>query len=131
MAHERVYYHVVFNVTRGKPALLLEEIDMAFKDAVCAIAQQQGWMLMELETMPNHVHLLLRKRPQDDLSQIVGYLKGHTAHMLLERFPWLRGDLDSYHFWGRSFHYTRHTDESLPTIRAYIRNQRRAGGLTE
>ena len=131
MANERIYYHVVFNVTRGKPALLLEEIDTAFKDAVREIARQKGWILLELETMPNHVHILLRKRPQDDLSQIVGYLKGRTAHMLLEQFPWLRGDLDSYHFWGRSFHYTKHNDASLPTVRAYIRNQRRAGGLIE
>jgi putative transposase len=131
MASEHVYYHVVFNVTRGKPALLIDEIDAAFKNAVHEIAQQQGWLLVELETMPNHVHLLLKKRPSDDLSQIVGYLKGRTAHILLEQFPWLRGDLNSYHFWGRSYHYTRHTDQSLATVRAYIRNQRRVGGLAE
>ncbi len=131
MAHEPVYYHVVFNVTRGKPALLIEEINAAFKDAVRVIARLTGWRLLELETMPDRVHILLRRRPQDDLSQIVGYLKGRTAYMLLDQFPWLRGDLDSYHFWGRSFHYTKHTDASLPTVRAYIRNQRRAGGLTE
>jgi hypothetical protein len=27
--------------------------------------------------------------------------------------------------------YERHTDASLATVRAYIRNQRRAGGLVE
>ena len=71
------------------------------------IALQKGWLLLELETMPNHVHLLLA------------------------RFPWLRGDLNSYQFWNRSFHYTRHDDASLETVRTYIRNQRKAGGLTE
>ncbi len=29
-------------------------------------------------------------------SRWFGYLKGRTAHTLLERFPWLRGDLNSY-----------------------------------
>jgi putative transposase len=130
MSTERVYYHVVFTTTRGKPVFLDDEIDSAFKQAARDIAQRKGWLLLELETMPNHVHLLLEKAPWDDLSKIVGYLKGRTARMLLEQFPWLRGDLDSYHFWNRSFHYTRHSDGSLATVRAYIRNQRKAGGLT-
>ena len=81
--------------------------------------------------MPNHAHLLLEKAPWDDLSKMIGYLKGRTARMLLAQYPWLRGDLNSYQFWNRSYHYTRHNDESLATIRAYIRNQRKAGGLTE
>ena len=128
---ERVYYHVVFTVTRAKPAFLDEQIDAAFKQLVREIAHQQEWSLMELETMPNHVHLLLEKAPWQDLRQIVGYLKGVTARRLLQQFEWLRADLNSYHFWNRGFHYERHTDASLATVRAYIRNQRRAGGLVD
>jgi putative transposase len=131
MGNERVYYHVVFSVTRGKPAFLNDEIDAAFKEAAREIALRKGWLLLEIETMPNHVHILLEKAPWEDLSRMVGYLKGRTAHMLLTRFPWLRGDLNSYQFWNRRFHYTRHSDDSLDTVRAYIRNQRKAGGLAE
>ena len=131
MANERVYFHVVFGVTRGKPVFLNEEIDAVFKASAREIALQKVWLLLELETMPNHVHLLLEKAPWDDLSKMIGFLKGRTAHLLLARFPWLRGDLNSYQFWNRSFHYTRHDDASLETVRTYIRNQRKAGGLTE
>ncbi|HEY1386909.1 MAG TPA: IS200/IS605 family transposase [Ktedonobacterales bacterium] len=131
MTSERVYYHVVFSVTRGKPVFLDDEIDAAFKREAREIARLKGWLLLEMETMPNHVHLLLEKAPWDDLSKMVGYLKGRTARAILAHFPWLRGDLHSYQFWNRSFHYTRHSDASLDTVRAYIRNQRRAGGLTE
>jgi REP element-mobilizing transposase RayT len=77
------------------------------------------------------VHLLLQKTPWDDLRTIVGYLKEFTAHELLQRFDWLRGDLDSYGFWNPSFHYTRHTDSSLADVRAYICNQQIVGGLTD
>lgn len=131
MTIERVYYHVVFSVTRGKPVFLDDAIDAVFKLEAREIARQKGWLLLELETMPNHVHLLLEKAPWDDLSKMVGYLKGRTARVLLAQFPWLRGDLNSYKFWNRSFHYTRHSDESLDIVRAYIRNQRKAGGLIE
>jgi putative transposase len=131
MTSERVYYHVVFSVTRGKPVFLDDEIDAAFKREAREIARQKGWLLLDMETMPNHAHLLFEKAPWDDLSKMVGYLKGRTARAILEQCPWLRGDLNSYQFWNRSFHYTRHSDKSLDTVRAYIRNQRRAGGLIE
>lgn len=131
MADEHVYYHVVFTVTRGKPVFLNEEIDGALRTFTREIARERGWLLIELETMPNHVHLLLEKAPWHDLRQLIGYLKGVTARRLLQQFPWLREDLHSYHFWNRSFHYERHTDRSLATVRAYIRNQRRVGGLEE
>jgi REP element-mobilizing transposase RayT len=58
-------------------------------------------------------------------------VKGITARRLLQRLEWLRGDLDSHGLWTRGYHYVRHTDASLATVQAYIRNQRRAGGLTD
>lgn len=131
MAHERVYYHVVFTVTRTKPVFLNDDIDAVFKQLVHGIAQQKEWTLIELETMPNHVHLLLEKAPWQDLREIVRYLKGVTARRLLQQFDWLRGDLNSYHFWNRGFHYEHHTESSFETVRAYIRNQRRRGGLAD
>lgn len=81
--------------------------------------------------MPNHVHLLLEKAPWDGLSALVGHLKGVTSRRLQQRFVGLRADLDSLRFWNRGFHYARHTEASLATVRAYIRNQRRASGLTD
>ena len=129
MATERVYYHIVFTVTRGKPVFLNAEIDAAFKALAQQIAREKEWTLVELEAMPNHVHLLLEKAPWQDLRQIMNDLKGITARRIHQRIEWLHGELDSAHFWNRGYHYERHIDASLPTVRAYIRNQRRAGGL--
>lgn len=131
MTDERVYYHVVFTITRGKPVFLNDEIDTAFKQLTREIAHQHGWNLIELETMPNHVHLLIEKAPWEDLSQIVRQVKGVSARRLQQRFDWLRGELNSQHFWNRGYHYTRHTDASLATVQAYVRNQRRTGGLSD
>jgi putative transposase len=131
MADERVYYHVVFTVTRGTPVFLNDEIDAAFKELARQIAREKEWTLIELETMPNHVHLLLEKAPWQDLRRIMNDLKGITARRLLQRFAWLCGELDSFHFWNRGSHSVQHTDASLPTVQAYIRTRRRAGGLSE
>ncbi|HEY7778960.1 MAG TPA: IS200/IS605 family transposase [Ktedonobacterales bacterium] len=131
MTNGRVYYHVTFTVTRGKPVFLNEETDAEFKRLASEIAHRKGWTILELETMPNHVHVLIEKAPWQELPRIVNDLKGISARRLLQRFDWLRGDLGSFHFWIRGYHYVRHTDATLATVRAYIRNQRRAGGLTE
>jgi putative transposase len=95
------------------------------------IARNKEWSLLELETMPNHVHLLLEKAPWQDLRKIVKDLKGITGLRILRRFEWLRGELDSVHFWTPGYHYVRHTDVSLQTVREYVRNQKKAGGLTD
>lgn len=97
MADDRTYYHVVLTVTRTKPVFLVAEIDDAFKLLVQELARKQGWAVIELETMPDHVHLLLEKAPWQDLDRIVKALKGFTANHLLRQFGWLRGELNSIH----------------------------------
>jgi REP element-mobilizing transposase RayT len=76
---EHVYYHVVFTVTYGKPVFLVPEVDAAFKDLVRELSHKQGWLLIELETMPNHVHLLIEKAPWEDPRQIIKAVKAFTA----------------------------------------------------
>jgi putative transposase len=131
MAGERVYYHVVLTVMHGKPVFLNAEVDAAFKELVREIARQGQWTLIELETMPNHVHVLLEKAPWQDLRRIVKALKAFTARRLFAQFGWLREELGPVHFWVRGHHYVCHDDASLATVRAYVRNQRRAGGLAD
>jgi REP element-mobilizing transposase RayT len=63
MANKRIYYHVVFSVARGKPVFLDDGIDIAFKQLTREIAHQKGWLLLEIEKMPNHVYMLLAKAP--------------------------------------------------------------------
>ena len=129
MGNERAYYHVVITVSRGRPVFLHDEVDAAFKVLVREIAHTKGWLLLELETMPNHVHLLVEKPPWIESSAIVREIKGISARRLRQQFPWLASELPSGHLWTRGHHYTRHTDASLATVTAYMRNQRCAGGL--
>jgi putative transposase len=129
VAHERVYYHVVFTVARGTPVFINPEVDRYFKELMGAIARAKGWLLIELETMPNHVHLLLEKPPWMDLGHLMQQVKGITSRRVRQQFPWLRAEMATPHFWTAHYHYERHTDASLDVVRAYIRNQRRAGGL--
>lgn len=45
---------------------------------------------MELETMPDYVHLLVEVDPQYGVHKLVKAIKGRTSRVLREEFPWLK-----------------------------------------
>jgi len=113
--YEPIYFHVVFTVYRGKKALI-GEIEAYFRELVEEIAGERGYNIVVMETMPNHIHLLLTKPPWEDLSRIVKNLKGATARRIFQRFPDLKLDMRSNHFWTRGYQYVKHDESSLPTL---------------
>ena len=70
------------------------------------------------------MHILLAKPPWENLSDIVKNIKGATARYIFQRYPDLRLDMKSNHLWTRGYEYVRHDEASLPTVIAYIRNQK-------
>lgn len=128
--NESIYFHVVFTVYRVKKALI-GEIEAFFLELVEEIARKRGYNIVVVETMPNHVHLLLTKPPWEDLSRMVKNLKGATARRIFQRFPGLKLDMRSNHFWTRGYQYVKHDASSLSTVIAYIRDQKRKAGLVD
>lgn len=128
--NEPLYFHVVFTVCRGKKALV-GEIEAYFCELVEEIAGRRDYNIVAMETMPNHVHLLLTKPPWEDLSRMVKNLKGATARRIFQRFPDLKLDMRSNHFWTRGYQYVKHDGSSLATVVVYIRDQKREAGLVD
>jgi len=122
---DQVYFHIVFTVWRGRP-VLQGEIETYFHELVQQICLRHQYSLMAMETMPNHVHLLIAKPPWEDISEIVKNIKGATSRYIFQKFDYLRGDLGSNHLWTRGFEYVKHSEASLPTVIAYIKNQKLA-----
>lgn len=120
---ENVYFHIVFTVWRGRP-VLRGEIETYFHELVQQICHRHQYALMAMETMPNHVHILIAKPPWEDISEIVKNIKGASSRYIFQQFGYLRGDLGSNHLWTRGFEYVKHNDASLPAVMAYIKNQK-------
>ncbi len=120
---DQVYFHIVFTVWRGRPALQ-GDIETYFHEMVRQICHRHKYSLMAMETMPNHVHILIAKPPWEDISEIVKNIKGATSRYIFQQFDYLRGDLGSNHLWTRGFEYAKHSEASLPAVIAYIKNQK-------
>jgi putative transposase len=72
--------------------------------------------------MPDHVHLLLACDPRKAVADVVGRIKGYTAHTLRDEFPWLKSRIPS--LWTRSKFISTVGSVTLEVVKHYIENQK-------
>jgi putative transposase len=54
------------------------------------IAVERGWQIVVKQVMPDQVHLFVRVGPTDAPAAVARALKGRTARVLRQEFPYLR-----------------------------------------
>lgn len=93
-------YHVVWCPKYRRP-VLVDGVDVRLKELVTEICDEHHFDLIEMEVMPDHVHLLLEVDPQFGIHKAVKLIKGTTSRILRDEFPWLRSRLPS--LWTNSY----------------------------
>jgi putative transposase len=92
-------YHVIFCPKYGRK-VLVDGIDDRLKQLLKEKENDFGYRIMEMEVMPDHVHILIDAEPQRNITEIVNLIKGYTSHVLRNEFPSLRKRLPT--LWTRS-----------------------------
>ena len=64
-------------------------VDTRLKELVEQIAEEYSFEVIEMEIMPDHVHLLLEVDPQFGIHKAVKTIKGKTSRILRQEFHWL------------------------------------------
>jgi putative transposase len=85
------------------------------------IAEKGGW-LIELETMADHVHLVVEVDPQFGIHKMVKAIKGRSSRVLREEFPWLKSKLPS--LWTNSYFVATVGGAPLSVIKRYVQTQK-------
>jgi putative transposase len=80
--------------------------------------------LIELQTMPDQVHLLVELDPQFGIHRLVKAIKGRSSRLLRQEFPWLRSRLPT--LWTNSYFVATVGGAPLSVIKRYVET-RRAG----
>lgn len=70
------------------------------KDLVLAKQAEYGYSVIEIDVLPDHVHLLLDADPREGILGIVAKIKRYTSHELRNEFPSLKQRLPT--LWTRS-----------------------------
>jgi putative transposase len=79
--------------------------------------------IIEIEVMPDHVHLLIEVDPQFGINRAVRSIKGFSSHTLRQEFPSLKTRLPT--LWTNSYFVSTVGGAPLEIIRQYIENQER------
>jgi putative transposase len=122
--HSIVYscqYHVVF-CPKYRRAVLVDGIDVRLKELILEKQQEYLYTVIDVEVLPDHVHLILDVDPRLGISDIIGKIKGYTAHTLRAEFPGLRSRLPN--LWTRSKFVSSVGAVSLDMVKRYIENQK-------
>lgn len=86
------------------------------------IIAERGAGLIELETMPDHVRLLVEVDPQFGIHKLVKAVKGRSSRVLRSEFSWLRSPLQT--LWTTSYFVATVGGAPLSVIQRYVENQK-------
>lgn len=84
--------------------------------------RKPGVKLLEAETCPNHIHMLLEIPPKYAISAFMGYLKSKSTLMIFERHENLKYKFGNRKFWTRGY-FVDTVERNEKVIREYIQNQ--------
>ena len=122
--HHVVYsckYHVVW-CPKYRRRVLVRGVDDRLKDIIHQVAQEHDAEVIEMEVMPEHVHLLVEVDPQYGIHKLVKQLKGRSSRLLRQEFPWLTSRLPS--LWTNSYFVSTVGGAPLAVIKQYIEQQK-------
>jgi putative transposase len=114
-------YHVIW-CSKYRRKVLVEEVGQRLKELIVGVASELRVDIIEMEIMPDHVHLLLEVDPQFGIHRAVKNIKGKTSRILRAEFISLRTRLPS--LWTNSYFVVTVGGAPLEVIKQYIESQK-------
>ncbi len=94
--YTELIYHLIFSIKHREP-LISRRLRAELYPYIGGILRDQGGHLLEVGGMPDHLHLLIRIKPDMSVSEIVRLVKANSSKWVNERpdqtgrFAWQRG----------------------------------------
>ena len=114
----KIYIHIVFGVKFRQPLIKSTWEDEMYK-YITGLINNKGQKLIAINGMPDHIHVLIRLRPNCCISDLVREIKKSSTNWIKERnltpfkFSWQEG----YGVFSCNYH-------SVETVVKYIKNQK-------
>lgn len=114
--------HVVWLPKYRKP-VLTGEVAIRVRDLIRQIAAEHELEIISGKVARDHVHVFVSYRPNQDVSQIMQWLKGISSRVLLQEFPHLRKRFWGRHFWARGYLAVSSGNITDEMVKEYIEEQ--------
>ena len=122
--HNVVYsckYHIIF-CPKYRRKVLINGVDTRLKAIIKDVASELHVDIIEMEIMPDHVHLLCEIEPQLGVHKVVKRVKGRSSRLLRAEFAWLKSRLPT--LWTNSYFVATVGGAPLAVIKQYIEHQK-------
>jgi putative transposase len=114
-------YHIVW-CPKYRRKVLTPPVDERLKEIIRDVCTEHQADILELEVMPDHVHLLVEVDPQFGIHKLTKLVKGRSSRLLRQEFPHLKKRLPT--LWTNSYFCSTVGGAPLSVIKQYIENQK-------
>ena len=114
-------YHVVW-CPKYRRKVLVGKIETRLKEVVQDTCAKLSVEIIEMEIMPDHVHLLLEVDPQFGIHKAIKQIKGVSSRILRQEFKELRTKIPT--LWTNSYFVSTVGGAPLEVIKQYIESQK-------
>jgi len=114
-------YHVVW-CPKYRRKVLVDEVATRLRGIIIEQARMQDADVIEMEIMPDHVHLLVEVDPQYGIHRFMKNVKGVSSHILRKEFKHLTTKLPT--LWTNSYFVSTVGGAPLKVIKQYIESQK-------
>jgi putative transposase len=97
-------------------------VDARLKEIIEEVCRERGSEIIELETVPDHVHLVVGVDPQYGVHRLVKQIKGRSSPLLRHEFASLRSRIPT--LWTNSYFVATVGGAPLELIKRYVAEQR-------
>lgn len=114
-------YHVVW-CPKYRRQVLTDGVGVRLKSILQDVASELQAEIIEMEIMPDHVHILVEVDPQFGIHRFVKAAKGRSSRLLRQEFLSLKRRLPT--LWTNSYFVSTVGGAPLALVKQYIENQK-------
>jgi putative transposase len=103
--------------------VLTNGVDDRLKEIIYQSASEQRVKIIEMEGMPDHVHLLFEMDPQYGVHQFIKRIKGRSSRLLRQEFKTLKTRIPT--LWTNSYFIAPLGGAPMAVIKQDIENQKK------
>lgn len=118
-SYTNLIYHIVFS-TKNRQTIITEDVKTRLYDYIGGTIRKQGGIALAINGMADHVHILVKLRPDKSVSGVIRDLKANSSGWMKEVFP----DLKEFS-WQNGYGAFTVSASQIEKVREYIANQER------
>lgn len=117
-----INYHFIWIPKYRRSIMARPGVKQVLINTLDELSRKHKYDILEIEIMPDHIHLFISALPKYSPAQLMNIIKGTTGRRVSEQFPELniKGSI-----WTRAYFVATAGSVSSETIKEYIRNQAR------